>query len=331
MTIDELVNACSEISLVCDRCKVLRLTKDGLLEPPVGGGRGRGNVAYYTERTLLRLKVLLALEQPHPSGFDAGTARRKLAWIGAVGDERTLDEFLPAVAFILGIPRADAEQARETGLRFLRRRYRESLAMFRKIETEIVDRLDAMKETDIEAASMSWSSLAKALGRKETRNPDYYAITEPYGHTPPLRDTITGALFPKAWRPLVDANDLVISAQAERISLHYLAVKSADHELLGEAAHWARWFTPSEGGAGTPQAETLLTLWGFYAAALLYAPGVRTLLRQTRQTLEMFSNQQRLSERIGELIKSTEFSRFARAMNLDGMAVIITNELLPVE
>lgn len=320
MTVEDLITRCSEAGLKCDRNKINRLVRERVLAPQQGGG-GQGKMGHYPPGTDLRLLCALTLEQPPPRGLGYTRAKDLRAFLGAIGAERTVDEFLPAVAYVLEVPGIDAEEARQAGIRFARKQYRETLE-----ELKSVEQSDRIGNPAIEAL------IGMGMGRPAYRSPDIYNISdaqsEPANPDTPeltLREELMGAIslpdWTKPYHPTSDELARVI--QINRFGLRCRALKHAPEPILREAAFWARVLTLAIGGGPAPRGETLLSQWTFVAVHLLYSPQVNQMCKQLKASLAHFGS----IEKALSLIENAEFGRQAKKGDFDGMGVVITNEL----
>lgn len=307
MTLKEMLCACSEAGLTCGRDKVLFLTREGLLDAPTGGSRGKGNAAAYSERTLLRLLVILWLEQSPPAGFGIGRVEDRRSWLGTVG-ERTVDDFLPAVAFLLGIPGAGADKAREAASEFFRNVYAELQADRPSVEAL------AREQPEL--------SVAQAIGEvgagnRAYRDPAIFAIPDVRDESSPTLLDEVSAFYPEWLRPQFEGSDMAMIARISSPALRLRALARAPEALLAEAAYWVRALGCILADGPGPKMERLLHFWGFLVTVLYYSPETRGLFHCFRSALN--------GADLGFLVKlagSQECQRSFATGNLDALAMI---------
>jgi hypothetical protein len=291
MTLEEMLVEVERAGLKCADSTVRKLIKERILPEPLERKRGQGQKSDYSRETLLRLLIVLQLEQSPPRGLDA---------------------YLPAVAYVMEVPRIDVEEARKSGIRFLRRHLKEARETFYHLDLPNGKR------------SLPLSALGNmVLGGAAFREPETYGAPELTGDFPlTIRDGMANAL-PEWLRPLLESKDLADAARISHPALHYRALKNAPAELLREAALFARVLTWAAGPGPAPRAETLLAHWGFLIACLRYVPWARWLIGVARTRLLGFQS----PEDALRLVERGDVGKAMRRGDLGAVGVIVTNEL----
>jgi hypothetical protein len=312
MTLEEMLVEVERAGLKCADSTVRKLIKERILPEPLERKRGQGQKSDYSRETLLRLLIVLQLEQSPPRGLGISSLDKKRAFLGAVGDEQTVDAYLPAVAYVMEVPRIDVEEARKSGIRFLRRHLKEARETFYHLDLPNGKR------------SLPLSALGNmVLGGAAFREPETYGAPELTGDFPlTIRDGMANAL-PEWLRPLLESKDLADAARISHPALHYRALKNAPAELLREAALFARVLTWAAGPGPAPRAETLLAHWGFLIACLRYVPWARWLIGVARTRLLGFQS----PEDALRLVERGDVGKAMRRGDLGAVGVIVTNEL----
>lgn len=335
MTVTDLFELCQKAGLwekdqTSFRNKVNHLARASVIPNQEGGG-GNAKMGHYPPGTDLRLLCALTLEEPAPRGLGYGRAEELRAFLGAVGAERTVDEFLPAVAFVMGVPGVDVEEARRSGRHYLRHWLEGLKADLERLEEPAVGQLGsaASRQTALirQFAAMAFGN-EEPGSRQSYRSPDIYET--PDGNeewTRTLRDEIVDGLeLPAAYQGVLDARDMSRLAHIINPASHYAALGRAKTEVLCEAAFWARLSMTMAGTGPAPRAETLLAFWGFFVAVLTYQPEARQWLR----LLQPFLSNPSFLKDCFTLTKQTEFEEATQEADFDRLGIIVTNELYPL-
>jgi hypothetical protein len=273
MKVSELVQQAKEKEFQCSPDVIAKYTEAGLLPVPIGGGRGRGNAAQYPEEALPKLLLLLKLRQEYPAGFGVYYNDALFDFIGR-GEEADL--LLPALLYIMEIPDANADAAREAALKVLWSDNGKFLKDIKRLEHR-TDAIPAM--------------LSIAQGNRAYQDPELFSSPDDRDDdkSPTLLDELRETVpeFQFIGNAL-EENDLAMLARVNDPKRKAEAVQQTSEEILLLAAFVARFYLRQlKERFRPPYGNALVHCWLFALSGLRQYPQMIEVVKMARYLLPL--------------------------------------------